>query len=119
MARGQYREAENIYYNGINRGLLSSGLLRNPGILPLRRVDALTLSCVQCYRILPWTRGCPFIEYSVGLGVLNYVITVFISESMRFTNMSKMLVLAGMTIFFIGLLAEQLTNLQYKDSDFE
>ena len=54
-----------------------------------------------------------------GLGVLNYMITVFINESLRFTNMSTMLVLTGMTIFLIGLLSEQLTNLQFKDSGSE
>jgi glycosyltransferase involved in cell wall biosynthesis len=52
-----------------------------------------------------------------GLGVLNYMITVFINESLRFTNMSTLLILTGMIIFLIGLLSEQLTNLQFKDSD--
>jgi hypothetical protein len=52
-----------------------------------------------------------------GLGVLNYMFTVFISESLRFTNMSTLLILSGMIIFLIGLLSEQLTNLQFKDSD--
>jgi len=52
-----------------------------------------------------------------GLGMLNYLFTVFINESLRFTNMSTMLILSGMIIFLIGLLSEQLTNLQFKDSD--
>jgi glycosyltransferase involved in cell wall biosynthesis len=52
-----------------------------------------------------------------GLGMLNYMFAVFINESLRFTNMSTMLILSGMIIFLIGLLSEQLTNLQFKDSD--
>ena len=54
-----------------------------------------------------------------GLGVLNYMLTVFVNESLRFTNMSTMLILTGVIVFLIGLLSEQLTNLQYKDSDSE
>lgn len=52
-----------------------------------------------------------------GLGVLNYVVANLSSGSWRFTNMSTLLLLTGITVFLIGLLAEQLTNLQYKDSD--
>lgn len=51
-----------------------------------------------------------------GLGVLNYLVANISSGSWRFTNMSTLLILAGMTMFMIGLLSEQLTNLQYKDS---
>ena len=54
-----------------------------------------------------------------GLGVLNYVIANLSSGSLRFTNMSTLLILTAMIIFLIGLLAEQLTNLQYKDSEDE
>jgi glycosyltransferase involved in cell wall biosynthesis len=54
-----------------------------------------------------------------GLGVLNYVITAWNTGGFRFTNMSTLLVMAGVLIFLIGLLSEQLTNLQYKDSDEE
>ncbi len=54
-----------------------------------------------------------------GLGVLNYMITVLVNESLRFTNMSTLLILTGMIVFLIGLLSEQMTNLQYKDSDSE
>jgi glycosyltransferase involved in cell wall biosynthesis len=54
-----------------------------------------------------------------GLGVLNYLITVFLNDSLRFTNMSTLLILAGMIVFLMGLLSEQLTNLQYKDSDLD
>ncbi|CAA0109730.1 putative glycosyltransferase [Halioglobus japonicus] len=50
-----------------------------------------------------------------GLGFLNYFLTVM-SSGWRFTNMSTLLVLAGMVMFLIGLLSEQLTNLQFKDS---
>ena len=54
-----------------------------------------------------------------GLGVLNYVITAWDTGTLRFTNMSTLLIMAGVLIFLIGLLSEQLTNLQYKDSDEE
>lgn len=50
-----------------------------------------------------------------GLGLLNYVLTIA-SSGFRFTNMSTMLILAGMVMFLIGLLSEQLTNLQFKDT---
>jgi glycosyltransferase involved in cell wall biosynthesis len=51
-----------------------------------------------------------------GLGLLNYIITAINSGGFRFTNMSTLLILTGMIIFLIGLLSEQLTNLQYKDT---
>lgn len=54
-----------------------------------------------------------------ALGVVNYVMAWMSSGSLRFTNMSSLLVLAGVTIFLLGLLSEQLTNLQYKDADDE
>ena len=50
-----------------------------------------------------------------GLGLLNYVLTIA-NSGWRFTNMSTMLILAGMIMFLIGLLSEQLTNLQFKDT---
>jgi hypothetical protein len=50
-----------------------------------------------------------------GLGVLNYVLSALTTGSLRFTNMSTLLVLAGMIVFLMGLLSEQLTNLQYKN----
>ena len=50
-----------------------------------------------------------------GLGLLNYALTVM-QSGWRFTNMSTLLILAGMVIFLIGLLSEQLTNLQFKDT---
>jgi glycosyltransferase involved in cell wall biosynthesis len=53
-----------------------------------------------------------------GLGVVNYLMS-FASGSARFTNMSTMLLLGGVIIFLMGLLSEQLTNLQYKDTDSE
>ena len=49
------------------------------------------------------------------LGMLNYFLT-FMSGA-RFTNMSTMLLLGSVIVFLIGLLSEQLTNLQYKDTD--
>jgi glycosyltransferase involved in cell wall biosynthesis len=51
-----------------------------------------------------------------GLGFLNYAIANLSSGSLRFTNMSTLLILTATIIFLIGLLSEQLTNLQYKDS---
>ena len=54
-----------------------------------------------------------------GLGLLNYIITAINFGGFRFTNMSTLLILSGMIIFLIGLLSEQLTNLQYKDTDNE
>ena len=54
-----------------------------------------------------------------GLGVLNYLIANLSSGQLRFTNMSTLLILTSMIIFLIGLLSEQLTNLQYKDSEEE
>lgn len=54
-----------------------------------------------------------------GAGVLNYVAGAIGSGMFRFSNMSSLLVLAGLVVFLIGLLSEQLTNLQYKDLDHE
>ena len=53
-----------------------------------------------------------------ALGVVNYLIT-FSMGGARFTNMSTMLLLGGVIIFLMGLLSEQLTNLQYKDTDID
>ena len=53
----------------------------------------------------------------IALGLLNYAITVIGSGVWRFTNMSTLLLLGGVIVFLIGLLSEQLTNLQYKDTD--
>jgi glycosyltransferase involved in cell wall biosynthesis len=49
-----------------------------------------------------------------GLGLLNYVIT-YITEG-RFTNMSTLLMLAAVTVFLIGLVSEQITNLMYQNT---
>ncbi|WP_350036729.1 glycosyltransferase family 2 protein [Pseudohaliea sp.] len=54
-----------------------------------------------------------------GLGMLNYVMSALTTGSVRFTNMSTLLVLAGVIVFLMGLLSEQLTNLQYKNTEFE
>ncbi len=53
----------------------------------------------------------------VALGLCNYLVSTIASGSFRFTNMSTLLILAGMIVFLMGLLSEQLTNLQYKDSE--
>ena len=58
----------------------------------------------------------PMSVFVGGLGVMNYVVANLTSGQLRFTNMSTLLLLTAMIIFLIGLLAEQLTNLQYKDS---
>ncbi len=52
-----------------------------------------------------------------GLGMINYVFSIFSSGSWRVTNMSTLMILSGVIVFLIGLLSEQLTNLQYKESD--
>jgi hypothetical protein len=52
-----------------------------------------------------------------GLGFFNYLISTLTTGSWRFSNMSTLLILAGTIVFLMGLLAEQLTNLQYKESD--
>ncbi|MEH6580433.1 MAG: glycosyltransferase family 2 protein [Halioglobus sp.] len=49
------------------------------------------------------------------LGAINYLMTLTTGEA-RFTNMSTMLLLGGVIVFLMGLLSEQLTNLQYKDT---
>ena len=58
----------------------------------------------------------PMSVFVGGLGIMNYVVANLTSGQLRFTNMSTLLLLTAMIIFLIGLLAEQLTNLQYKDS---
>ena len=58
----------------------------------------------------------PFSVLAATLGLTNYIATVFASGSWRFTNMSALLISSGVIIFLLGLLSEQLTNLQYKDA---
>jgi len=57
----------------------------------------------------------PAAALTAGLGVLNYVLTV-INSGFRFTNGTTLLVLTGAIMFLFGLLSEQLTNLQFKDT---
>jgi glycosyltransferase involved in cell wall biosynthesis len=57
----------------------------------------------------------PAAVITTGLGVLNYVLTVM-NSGYRFTNGTSLLVLTGAIMFLIGLLSEQLTNLQFKDT---
>tara|TARA_R110002072_G_scaffold247384_1_gene406551 strand:+ start:1720 stop:2601 length:882 start_codon:yes stop_codon:yes gene_type:complete len=57
----------------------------------------------------------PAAVFTSGLGVVNYVLTVM-SAGYRFTNGTTLLVLTGAIMFLIGLLSEQLTNLQFKDT---
>ncbi|MEM6485349.1 MAG: glycosyltransferase family 2 protein [Pseudomonadota bacterium] len=58
----------------------------------------------------------PFSVVTAGLGLLNYTMTTMATGSFRFTNMSALLISSGVIIFLLGLLSEQLTNLQYKDA---
>ena len=51
------------------------------------------------------------------LGMTNYIATTVASGSWRFSNMSTLLFLSAMIVFLLGLLSEQLTNLQYKETD--
>jgi glycosyltransferase involved in cell wall biosynthesis len=57
----------------------------------------------------------PFSVITAGLGLTNYVVTALTTGSWRFTNMTALLISSGVIIFLLGLLSEQLTNLQYKD----
>ena len=52
-----------------------------------------------------------------ALGMTNYIATTVASGSWRFSNMSTLLFLSAVIVFLLGLLSEQLTNLQYKESD--
>ena len=61
----------------------------------------------------------PMAVLVAGLGVINYLMAAMSSGVLRFTNMSTLLVLAGMIIFLMGLLSEQMTNMQYKDIEEE
>ncbi len=60
----------------------------------------------------------PISSGMLALGVLNYF-SSFFAGGARFTNMSTLLLLGSVIIFLIGLLSEQITNLQYKDTESE
>lgn len=49
------------------------------------------------------------------LGISNYIYT-FVTIH-RFTNMSALLIITGVLVFLIGLISEQITALNYRDSD--
>lgn len=57
----------------------------------------------------------PFSVAVSGLGLLNYLVTALALDSWHFTNMTALLVSSGVIIFLLGLISEQLTNLQYRD----
>ena len=57
----------------------------------------------------------PVSVFMFSLGLLIYFSTL--SSGARFSNMSSLMLLGGVIVFLIGLLSEQLTNLQYKDTD--
>lgn len=52
-----------------------------------------------------------------SLGLFHYAYTYF--DSGRFTNMSAMLLLTGLLFFLLGLISEQISNLQYMRQDDE
>ncbi|WP_084592643.1 glycosyltransferase family 2 protein [Pseudohaliea rubra] len=54
-----------------------------------------------------------------SLGVLNYAFYALSANSLRFSNMSTLLMLVGIIVFLMGLLSEQITNLQYKNIRYE
>lgn len=51
--------------------------------------------------------------FGVGLGYYGYTFTHF----NRFTNMSALLLITSILVFLIGLISEQISSLNYKDSD--
>ena len=59
-----------------------------------------------------------FLPFSLAffvLGLSNYLYTFLTVH--RFTNMSGLLLIASMTTFLMGLMSEQITSLNYKDSE--
>ena len=54
------------------------------------------------------------ISGSVFITGLSYYLYTFITVN-RFTNMSALLLLSALIIFLIGILAEQISSLHYKD----
>lgn len=59
-----------------------------------------------------------FFPISLGffaLGLVYYLYTFIVLS--RFTNMSALLFIASMLVFLIGLVSEQITSLNYKDSE--
>ncbi len=48
-------------------------------------------------------------------GLVNYVHT-YLTDA-RFTNMSTLLLLAGLITFLVGLVSEQITSLNFRDSE--
>jgi glycosyltransferase involved in cell wall biosynthesis len=48
-------------------------------------------------------------------GVANYIHTYFVDS--RFTNMSTLLLLAALITFLVGLVSEQITSLNFRDSE--
>lgn len=59
----------------------------------------------------------PVAVLMAAFGMTNYIASTLASGSWRFTNMSTLLFLSAVIVFLLGLLSEQLTNLQYKESD--
>jgi hypothetical protein len=51
--------------------------------------------------------------FLTGLGYYLYTYLSF----HRFTNMSALLFITSILVFLMGLVSEQITNLNYKDSD--
>ena len=53
--------------------------------------------------------------FAVGLGYYGYTYSAF----HRFTNMSALLFISSLFTFLIGILAELVSSLHYKEADFE
>ena len=59
-----------------------------------------------------------FFPVSLGFfltGLFYYLYTFFLFQ--RFTNMSALLFITSILVFLIGLVSEQITALNYKDSE--
>ncbi len=60
------------------------------------------------------------IYFPISVGMLSLGMFIYfstLSTGAHFSNMSSLMLLGGVIVFLIGLLSEQLTNLQYKDTD--
>ena len=52
-----------------------------------------------------------------GVGISYYAYTYFVFN--RFTNMSAVLFISALVIFLIGIVAELVSSLHYKEAEFE
>jgi hypothetical protein len=56
------------------------------------------------------------VSVTVFLTGIGYYLYTFVAFG-RFTNMSAVLLLSGLTIFMIGIVSEQVSSLHYRESD--